>query len=42
MLFDTLERDALTALGEVRSPSLADLFVAIVDPAGAQAQGVAA
>jgi ABC-2 type transport system ATP-binding protein len=42
MLFDTLERDALTALGEVRSPSLADLFVAIVDPAGAQAQGAAA
>jgi ABC-2 type transport system ATP-binding protein len=42
MLFDTLERDALAALGEVRSPSLADLFVAIVDPAGAQAQGSAA
>jgi ABC-2 type transport system ATP-binding protein len=42
MLFDTQERGELAALGEVRSPSLADLFVAVIDPAGAQAQGAAA
>ena len=36
MLFDHLDRKHLTPLGEVRTPSIADLFVAVI---GAQAQG---
>jgi ABC-2 type transport system ATP-binding protein len=32
MLFDGIERARLAALGEVRSPSLADLFVALIGP----------
>jgi len=42
LLFDGADRRRLAALGEVRKPSIADLFVAIVggDHAG-QAQGVA-
>jgi ABC-2 type transport system ATP-binding protein len=32
MLFDGVERARLAALGEVRSPSLADLFVALIGP----------
>ena len=42
LLFDGADRRRLAALGEVRAPSIADLFVAIVggDHAG-QAQGVA-
>ena len=31
LLFEGAERDRLAALGEVRTPSLADLFVALVD-----------
>jgi ABC-2 type transport system ATP-binding protein len=38
-LFDGVERQQLTALGEVRTPSIADLFVAVL---GHQARGVAA
>jgi ABC-2 type transport system ATP-binding protein len=38
-LFDGVERQQLTALGEVRTPSIADLFVAVL---GNQAGGVAA
>jgi ABC-2 type transport system ATP-binding protein len=38
-LFDGVERQQLTALGEVRTPSIADLFVAVL---GNQARGVAA
>ena len=39
MLFDHLSRDQLTPFGEVRTPSIADLFVAVI---GAQSQGRAA
>ncbi len=38
-LFDGVEREQLTALGEVRTPSIADLFVAVL---GNPARGVAA
>jgi ABC-2 type transport system ATP-binding protein len=41
LIFDGVDRDRLAALGEVRSPSLADLFVATMNPLSAQA-GVAA
>jgi ABC-2 type transport system ATP-binding protein len=37
MLFDNIDRDQLAALGEVRTPGIADLFVAIMG----QPQGVA-
>jgi ABC-2 type transport system ATP-binding protein len=30
MLFDAVDRQRLAALGEVRNPSLADLFVAVL------------
>jgi ABC-2 type transport system ATP-binding protein len=39
MLFDHLSREQLAPLGEVRTPSIADLFVAVI---GAQSQGRAA
>jgi ABC-2 type transport system ATP-binding protein len=39
MLFDGVNREQLAALGEVRTPSIADLFVATM---GATAQGIAA
>ena len=32
LLFDRVDRNELTALGDVRTPSLADLFVAVVSP----------
>ncbi|MBV9044788.1 MAG: ABC transporter ATP-binding protein, partial [Alphaproteobacteria bacterium] len=38
MLFDGVERDKLSALGELRTPSIADLFVATMGPS----QGMAA
>jgi ABC-2 type transport system ATP-binding protein len=38
LLFDSAGREQLAGLGEVRTPSIADLFVAVV---GSQAQGVA-
>jgi ABC-2 type transport system ATP-binding protein len=45
LLFDHVDRQQLTALGEVRTPSIADLFVAVLgDKPGdksSQAQGVA-
>ena len=31
LLFDRVSRDQLAALGEVRTPSIADLFVAVMD-----------
>jgi ABC-2 type transport system ATP-binding protein len=34
LLFDGADRTSLAALGEIRTPSLADLFVAMMDPAG--------
>jgi ABC-2 type transport system ATP-binding protein len=44
LLFDRIDRQRLTALGEVHTPSVADLFVAIIGNQmnqAAQAQGVA-
>jgi ABC-2 type transport system ATP-binding protein len=41
LLFDGVERQRLTALGEVRTPSIADLFVAIVENQAGRPQGVA-
>jgi ABC-2 type transport system ATP-binding protein len=34
LLFDHVDRDQLATLGEVRTPSIADLFVAVMDKAG--------
>jgi len=42
LLFDHVERGALAALGEVRSPGVADLFVAVVGGETARTQGAAA
>jgi ABC-2 type transport system ATP-binding protein len=42
LIFDRGGRDSLAALGEVRTPGLADLFVALMGAPYAQAQGVAA
>jgi ABC-2 type transport system ATP-binding protein len=39
LLFDQGDRDQLAALGDVRTPSLADLFVALIGSQTAQAQG---
>jgi ABC-2 type transport system ATP-binding protein len=41
LLFDRLGRDQLAALGEVRTPSIADLFVAVVGNQSRQGQGAA-
>ena len=41
LLFDRLGRDQLAALGEVRTPSVSDLFVAVVGNQFSQAQGAA-
>jgi ABC-2 type transport system ATP-binding protein len=43
MLFDGVNREQLAALGEVRTPSIADLFVATMGPSqDSRAQGIAA
>jgi len=42
MLFDRVAREQLRAFGEVRTPSIADLFVALIGTKTATAQGVAA
>ncbi|WP_293900549.1 ABC transporter ATP-binding protein [Phenylobacterium sp.] len=42
MLFDGVARDRLAALGEVRTPGVADLFVALMGPPNAGAEGAAA
>jgi ABC-2 type transport system ATP-binding protein len=42
MLFDRVARDQLRTFGEVRTPSIADLFVALIGAKTATAQGVAA
>jgi ABC-2 type transport system ATP-binding protein len=39
LLFDRVERQQLTMFGEVRTPSIADLFVAVVGNHAGQAQG---
>ena len=41
LLFDSVERAQLAALGEVRTPSIADLFVAVMENHAGQAQGAA-
>jgi ABC-2 type transport system ATP-binding protein len=41
VLFDGVDRQRLAALGEVRTPSIADLFVAVMDNHAGQAQGAA-
>jgi len=40
LIFDHADRQQLTALGEVRTPNIADLFVAVMSPSSAQ-QGAA-
>jgi len=41
LLFDGIGPDRLSALGEVRTPSIADLFVAVIGKQAGQAQGAA-
>jgi len=41
LLFDQVDRQQLNMLGEVRKPSIADVFVAVVGNRAGQAQGVA-
>jgi ABC-2 type transport system ATP-binding protein len=41
MLFEGVDRQQLAALGEVRTPSIADLFVAVMGNEASQAQGAA-
>jgi len=41
LLFDGIRRDRLSALGEVRTPSIADLFVAVIGKQAGQTQGAA-
>jgi ABC-2 type transport system ATP-binding protein len=40
MLFDQGDRQQLAALGEVRRPGIADLFVAVMGNSAGQTQGV--
>jgi len=42
LLFDRVDRQQLAALGEVRTPGIADLFVAVMGNQGVTAQGAAA
>jgi ABC-2 type transport system ATP-binding protein len=42
MLFDRVDRQRLAALGDVRTPGIADLFVAVMGNPDGTAQGVAA
>src|SRR5205807_1370164 len=41
LLFDRVDRQQLAALGDARTPSIADLFVAVVGNQAGQAQGAA-
>ena len=41
LLFDQVDRQQLAALGDVRTPSIADLFVAVMGNTAGQAQGAA-
>jgi ABC-2 type transport system ATP-binding protein len=40
LLFDQVDRQQLAALGDVRTPSIADLFVAVMGNHASQPQGV--
>jgi ABC-2 type transport system ATP-binding protein len=42
LLFDSVDRQLLAALGDVRTPSIADLFVAVIGNQAATAPGAAA
>jgi ABC-2 type transport system ATP-binding protein len=42
MLFDNVPRERLAPLGELRTPSIADLFVAIIGGQSPQTRGIAA
>jgi hypothetical protein len=42
MLFDHVDRSQLAVLGEVRAPSIADVFVAIMSSASGSGQGARA
>jgi ABC-2 type transport system ATP-binding protein len=39
LLFDQVDHESLVGLGEVRTPSIADLFVALIGPLAGAAQG---
>ncbi|HVS01079.1 MAG TPA: ABC transporter ATP-binding protein [Thermoanaerobaculia bacterium] len=39
LLFEGVERDRLAALGEVRTPGIADVFVAVMTPKAGESQG---
>ncbi len=41
LLFDRVDRQQLAALGEVRTPSIADLFIAVIGNQPNQSQGAA-
>jgi ABC-2 type transport system ATP-binding protein len=41
MLFDGVDRQQLAAYGDVRTPSIADLFVAVMGDQAGVAQGAA-
>jgi ABC-2 type transport system ATP-binding protein len=41
LLFDSVDRKQLAALGEVRTPSIADFFVAVIGQGASEAQGAA-
>ena len=41
LLFDAVDRQQLAAFGDVRTPSIADLFVAVIGNQPGQAQGAA-
>jgi ABC-2 type transport system ATP-binding protein len=41
LLFDRADRQQLATLGDVRTPSIADLFVAVMGNQAGTAQGVA-
>jgi ABC-2 type transport system ATP-binding protein len=41
LLFDRVDRQQLAAFGDVRTPSIADLFIAVMGNSAAEAQGVA-
>jgi ABC-2 type transport system ATP-binding protein len=42
MLFENVDRGQLAALGEVRTPSIADLFVAVMSPPSSRSRGTTA
>jgi len=42
LLFDKVDRTQLAALGEVRTPSIADLFVAVMSPPSSRSRGTPA